>query len=230
MKRQIRTPFFAVNIKSYLYGDEAVRLARIADHIAGEKDIDILFTAQAADIRLIKEQTENVIVVAQHMDGIKVGRGMGAVLPEALKAAGGEGVVLNHAECPLTIAELDAAIERARELELFTIVCADTPAQCRAVACFGPDAMICEPTSLIGSGNTSPDEYIAETTSAVRETDPSILIIQAAGVSTPEDVYRIIKEGSDGTGGTSGIVKAADQEWLITQMVTQIKKAFAERS
>ena len=58
---------------------------------------------------------------------------------------------------------------------------------------------------------------------------PDILIIQAAGVSTPEDVYRIIHEGADGTGGTSGIVKAPDQEALIREMVTQIKKAYEER-
>ncbi|MFK5279952.1 triose-phosphate isomerase, partial [Lacticaseibacillus paracasei] len=42
----VKKPFFIVNPKSYLYGDDAVKLAKIADEIAAEKHLDCLFTGQ----------------------------------------------------------------------------------------------------------------------------------------------------------------------------------------
>ena len=40
-----------------------------------EYDIDIIFTAQHVDLRQVSAITKNVIVTAQHMDGIVPGRG-----------------------------------------------------------------------------------------------------------------------------------------------------------
>ena len=81
---------------------------------------------QIEDIRLIKENTENLIVCAQSMDSLTPGRGMGHVLPESLKEAGAEAVFLNHAESQKTVSELYATIKRAKELGMITIVCADS--------------------------------------------------------------------------------------------------------
>ena len=96
--RKIKTPFLSVNPKSYLFGDESLALAKAADRASAETGVDILFTCTYADIRLIKENTDHLIVTAQHMDPLQPGRGMGQVLPESLKAAGAEAVFLNHAE------------------------------------------------------------------------------------------------------------------------------------
>lgn len=221
----IRRPFFIVNPKAYIYGDEALNLALIADELAQENDIDCLFTAQFIDIPAIVAKTSHLIITAQHMDPLVPGRGMGHVLPEALKAAGVRAVVLNHAENPLTLADLDKTIKRAHEIGLLTIVCADTVEQCKAVAELGPDLMICEPTSLIGTGNTSDDDYIKETNIAIRSVNPDILIMQAAGVSTGEDVYKVLTDGADGTGGTSGIINAPDRRAKLVEMISALKKA-----
>ena len=115
------------------------------------------------------------------MDGLVPGRGMGFILPDALKAAGVDGVILNHAEHPLSMCDLDKTIKRANELDMITIVCSDSVEQTRAVAELGPDVMICEPTSLIGTGSTSDDAYIEATNEAVKSVNPDIKIIQAAG-------------------------------------------------
>ena len=40
-KRKVRTPFFVVNPKSYLYGQESLALAKYADELAGQYDIDV---------------------------------------------------------------------------------------------------------------------------------------------------------------------------------------------
>ena len=84
--------------------------------------------------------------------------------------------------------------------------------------------MICEPSSLIGTGNTSDDEYIKATNEAVKSVDSNILVIQAAGVSTGDDVYKVIMEGADGSGGTSGILNALNRKEKIIEMLDAIQK------
>ena len=225
MKRKIRTPFLIVNPKAYIYGDESLELAKVCDRLSAEYDIDIIFTAQHVDLRQVSAATKNVIVTAQHMDGIVPGRGMGHILPEGIKDAGAQAVVLNHAEHQLKIDELDRAMKRANELDMVTIVCCDTPEAAKAIAQLGPDMMICEPTSLIGTGSTSDDEYIQKTNEAVKSVSEDILILQAAGVSTGDDVYRVVMGGAHGSGGTSGILNAPSREGKIIVMLDALKRA-----
>lgn len=225
MKRTIRTPFFVVNPKSYLYGAGSVALAKAAERLAVEYDVDIFFTAQAVDLPAVRRETERLIVTAQHMDGLTPGRGMGHVLPDALAEAGVEAVFLNHAEHPMTISQLGAAMARADELGLLTIVCADTQEEAAAIAAFHPDIMVCEPTSLIGTGKVSGIDYMHQTNDAVRAVSPGTLVLQAAGISTGDNVYQAILSGADGTGATSGIVAAEDPAAAMTEMIKALVKA-----
>ena len=129
MKRTIRTPFFNINLKSYIYGREALELARVCDELAEKYDVDFFYDVQHVDLRLIGDNTKNIIVTAQHLDGIMPGRGTGHMLPEAVKDAGARAVLLNHAEDPLEPEALERAIRRAKEMELYTLVCCDTVEQ-----------------------------------------------------------------------------------------------------
>ena len=88
--------------------------------------------------------------------------------------------------------------------------------------------MICEPTSLIGTGSTSSEDYIKATNDAVKSIDDTILIVQAAGVSTGDDVYRVVMEGAHGSGGTSGILNAPSRKGKIVEMLDALKKAQSE--
>ena len=218
-----QAPFLIINPKAYLFGDEMLRMAMLADELSATHGVDIMVTAQHTDLRLIAEKTNHIIVAAQHMDPITPGRGMGHVLPESLVAAGAKAVVLNHAEHPLTLADLDASITRAREVGLLTVVCADTLVQCRVVAEMGPDVMICEPTAQIGKGALTADDYIADSTLAVKEVNPSIMVLQGAGVSSGHDVARVLSLGADASGGPSGIVCAPDWRERITDMLIPLK-------
>lgn len=220
---EISKPFFMVNPKSYLYGDDVVKLAKIADNLTERYQIDCFFTGQLIDLPRINAETSHLILTAQHMDPLVPGRGMGHVLPEALKQSGVKAVVLNHAENQLTLAVLDITIKRARELGLKSIVCSDTVEQCRAIAELHPDMMICEPTSLIGTGDTSDESYIRDTTAAVRSIDEKILILQAAGVSEGADVSKVLTLGADGTGGTSGIINAASWQEKLMEMMSPLQ-------
>ena len=226
MKREIRRPFFVVNPKSYLYGEQTLALARKADELAVRYDIDIFFTAQHVELKDIKKEAPHVIVTAQHMDSVTPGRGMGAILPEALKEAGVEATFLNHIEHAMTVADLADTMARARELGILTIVCADSPAETAAVAAMHPDIIVCEPAKLIGTGVTSGNEYMKESDSVVRRLSPETLVLQASGISTGQDVYNaIVAGGADGTGATSGIVAREDPEAALEEMIIAIAKA-----
>ena len=74
-------------------------------------DIDILFISSYTNISTLSERFPHLIILAPYMDNIRCGRGMGMVLPESLKAAGAGGVVLNHCEKPMTLANIKGCIE-----------------------------------------------------------------------------------------------------------------------
>ncbi|MEG0239836.1 triose-phosphate isomerase [Anaerorhabdus sp.] len=227
-KVQLRRPFFVINPKSYLYGDKVLELAKYADKLAIQYDFDVLFTAQHADLRLLSENTEKLIVIAQHMDGIKAGKGMGHILPEGCIAAGAKGSFLNHAEHPMTMHELAMAMHRLDELDLLTIVCADSVEEAKAIAKLNPDVMVCEPTSLIGTGQVSDENYMKSTNEAVKSVSSNTKVLQAAGISTGQNVYDAIVIGADGTGGTSGIVAAKDPLKTLDEMFEALDRARTE--
>ena len=87
-KKQLRWPFFVVNPKSYLYGEDILKLAKYTDKLAEKYDFDVLFTAQLIDLPRIIDECPHLVPCAQYMESLKPGRGMGHVLPEALAAAG----------------------------------------------------------------------------------------------------------------------------------------------
>ncbi|MBQ1335637.1 MAG: triose-phosphate isomerase [Selenomonadaceae bacterium] len=223
------TPFLVVNPKSYLYGEKSLALAKAADEAAEKYGLTVFFTCPFADIRLIAGNTKDVVVTAQHMESLRPGRGMGHVLPESLKEAGAGAVFLNHAENSMTVAELCKTIKRAKELEMLTIVCADSVAEGLAIAQFHPDILLCEPTDLIGTGQTADDSYVLDACEQIRRIDPKIAVMIASGVTTAEDCYRVVKLGADGTGATSGILKAPDPAVRVHEMAEAIVRAFKER-
>lgn len=225
MKTIIRAPFFETSVKNYIYGDAVLEYAKVADAAAMEYDVDVLFVAPYTEIRRVRENTDRLIVLAPHMDAIKPGRGIADVLPEALKASGAQGVVLNHSEKPVTLNELRKTIDRANELDLLTFVCADTVAEAQAIAQLHPDILNPEPTELIGSGTVSDMGYVKEVIRAVKSIDPSILVEQAAGITTAQQVYDFIMAGSEAAGSASGILKSANPHALLNEMVRSVKRA-----
>lgn len=225
---KIKPPFLEIGPKAYLYGEEMLALAKAIDAVAIKYDVDIIVTPQYTDIRLLAENTERILIFAQHMDCLPVGRGLGSVLPEAVKAAGAVGVMLNHAEKPLTQDILQQTICRADEVGLGTIVCADSVEEVGAVAKMGPNLIVAEPTELIGTGQASDMDYVKQTIETVRTINPDIMVLQGAGISNGQDVYNVIKAGAQATGSTSGIIKAADPAAMTEEMIAALRRAWDE--
>lgn len=95
---KIKEPFFEYGPKCYMYGDTLLEIAKGLDRLSEKYDVDIILDVPDTEIKNIADHTKNIHVYSQHMDSLPVGRGMGRTLPEALKAAGAVGVMLNHAE------------------------------------------------------------------------------------------------------------------------------------
>jgi triosephosphate isomerase len=226
MKPQIRTPYFEVGVKNYIYGDTVLEYAIAADKAAEKYDIDVLFIAPAVEIRRICENTKHLIVLAPYMDTLRPGRGMADTLPEGLKAAGAKGVVVNHCEKPMSVPQIKKTIDRARELDFLVFACADTIAEAKALAQLHPDIINPEPSEIIGGGNgSSPMSYVKDSIRVIKEIDPEIMVEQAAGITCGQEVYDFIMAGSEAAGAASGIMNAADPIAMIDEMIGATRRA-----
>ena len=229
--RRVRAPVFEIGLKGYLYGADAVRLAQAADRLSRELDVSVIFDPQAVDIPAVARATDRLLVFAQHMDPVAVGRGVGSVLPEALREAGAVGTLLNHSERRMTLGDINRAIVRAREVGLATLVCADSPEEAAAVAQLGPDIVLAEPPELIATSRSAATEmrgFVERSVELVRRIDPGIIVMCGAGVQTPDDVEKMIELGVGGTGSSSGVLKAADPVALMRAMLTAMKRSWEE--
>jgi len=227
---EITPPFFEVGPKAYLYGKDVLRLARHADRMSAKYRVQIIFTPQYVDIPLLARQTRNLLIFAQHMDSLPIGRGIGSVLPEAIKAAGAVGVLLNHAEKKLTHDELEHTIRRADEVGLGSMVCADNLEEAVKVARMAPNIIIAESPDLIGVGKRGETdrEAAARINAAIWNINPEIRVLHGAGISCGQDVYNIIAAGSQAAGSTSGILMANKPLAMLEEMIRSVRAAWDE--
>lgn len=226
MKPTIRAPYFEVGTKNYVYGDTLLEYAIAADKAAEKYDIDVLFICPAVEIRRVREHTKNLIILAPYMDTLRPGRGMADVLPEGLNAAGAQGVVINHCEKPMSLPQMKATIDRARELDFLVFACADTLAEAKAIAQLHPDIINPEPSEIIGGGNgVSPMAYVKDSIKVIKGIYPDIMVEQAAGITNGQQVYDFIMAGSEAAGAASGIMNAADPIAMIDEMIAATRRA-----
>ena len=227
MKKSIRTPYFEIGTKNYIYGDKVLEYALAADRAAEKYDMDVLFITSPIEIRRVAENTRHLIVLAPYMDTLRPGRGMADILPEGLRAAGAQGVVINHCEKPMSLPQMKKTIDRARELDMLVFACADTVAEAKAIAQLHPDIINPEPSELIGGsgGAVSGMGYVRDCINAIKEIYPDILVEQAAGITTGEQVYDFIMAGSEAAGAASGIMNAEDPIAKIDELIAATRRA-----
>jgi triosephosphate isomerase len=225
---EITPPFFEIGLKAYLYGKDVLKLARHADKVSRKYDVQMIITPQYVDIPILAREIENILVFAQHMDSLEVGRGVGSVLPEALKAAGAVGVLLNHAEKRLSKDELERTIKRADQIGLATMVCADTLEDAAVIAHMEPNIIIAESPDLIGVGKRDANDQLAigRINKTVWGINPEIRVLHGAGISCGQDVYDIMAAGAQGTGSTSGIILSNDPFWMLEDLVRSVREAW----
>ena len=222
----LKTPTIVLNVKTYdeATWQKALEIARIMDKISKETDLSLAIAVQATDISLCAKNV-SIPVFAEHIDPVKPGSHTGWTLPEAIKAAGAVGTLINHSEHRLKLADIDICITRAKELELDHIVCSNNIDTSKAIAAFSPNFIAVEPPELIGGdiSVTSADPGIVSgSVDAVRKIDKKVKVLCGAGVKNGKDVAKAIELGSDGVLLASGIVKAKEKEKVIRDLASSL--------
>ena len=221
-----------VNFKTYeeATGDRALALARACGKVAAKTGANIVVAVQAVDIARISKAV-SIPVFAQHIDPAKYGSCTGWILPEALIQAGAVGTLINHSERKLTIDEIKARVEKAKQVGLTTIVCSgmktndETIAETKKIAALGPDYIAAEPPELIGGdvSVTTRPELITAVVAAVAEVNGAVGVLTGAGVKTGEHVRDAIRLGTKGVLLASGVTKAADPKKALLDLAAGLK-------
>ncbi len=218
----MQTPAVVVNVKTYKKGtgEHAVTLAQTMQQVHDDTGASLVIAVQATDLYRVA-QTVDIPVFAQHMDAVGYGSHTGWTLPEALVEVGADGVLLNHSEHRLQVDRIAAAVERARELGLAAIVCADTPGVAGAMAALHPTAVAIEPPELIGgdvSVTTADPDVVTRSVARAQQVAQGVQVLCGAGVKTADDVTAAMELGTVGVLLASGVVKADEPETVLREL------------
>jgi len=214
--------FVLVNLKAY--DCDPVAIADAIGDIESSTTARIAIAPQAADLQRVSET--GVETWAQHVSPAETGSHTGSTVAERAERAGATGTLLNHSENRLTVAAIDDSLEAAQRVAFDTIVCANTPAQCRAVATLEPDAVAIEPPELIGTGtpvSRADPEIVRDAVEAVESVDPSVDVLCGAGISSGEDVLAASELGASGVLLASGVAKAEHPAEALTDLVEPLE-------
>jgi triosephosphate isomerase len=211
-----------INTKAYVQGtgSRAVKLARIARRLSRKSRAEIILSVQPSDIPL----TSGIIrTFAQHVDPVEPGARTGHILPEAVKAAGAKGTLINHSERRLDLQAIRSAVKRTRECSLSPVVCVPYTLMVRKAALMEPDCIAIEPPELIGSGvsvSKAKPYVISRAVELARKANPRVRVLCGAGISTGEDVAKALELGTAGVLVASSIVKAKQPEKAIRDILS----------
>ena len=224
----VRTPIVLVNFKTYseATGENAMNVAKAAEKACLETGVCIGVIPQFTDIAPISREV-NIPVFAQHIDPVKPGSHTGHILPEGVKAAGAVGTLVNHSERRLRLADIDAIVTRAREVDLITVVCSNNAAVSAAAATLEPDMIAIEPPELIGTGipvSKAKPEVVTSTIERVRKVNEQVVILCGAGITNGDDAASALKLGTRGVLVASGIVKAEDSYKVMLEFAEAMKR------
>ncbi len=220
----METPLLILNFKAYpeAVGPRALELARIAEEESEAAAKAVALAPFIGDLAQIADGVD-LPVLAQHCDDRRGGSQTGWVPPEAVRAAGAAGTLLNHAERPLPEATLRATVKRCDALGLETVVCATDTTAAQSMAAMGPTFLAVEPPELIG-GNVSVTSanprIVQETVAQVARINPDVHTLCGAGIKTGADVRRALELGTEGVLLASGVVKASTPRHALAELLT----------
>ncbi|MFQ5758278.1 MAG: triose-phosphate isomerase [Candidatus Bathyarchaeia archaeon] len=226
---KLRTPIIIINFKTYpeATGKRGLKLAETAEKVSLETEVCIGLAPQLTDLAPVARLV-TLPVFAQHIDPITPGSFTGHVLPESVKEAGATGTLINHSERRLRLADIDAAIRRAREVGLVSVVCANNPDVSAAVAALKPEMLAVEPPELIGTGipvSKAKPEVVSGTVELVKEINSDVVVLCGAGITKGEDVAAALRLGTEGVLVASGVVKAKDPYRVLLEFAEAVTKA-----
>ena len=223
---KLKTPVIMLNVKSYVesMGQNDLNLAKSCQEVAEETGASIMYCPQQVDLAWIAKEIE-IPCLAQHSDAFDPGSKTGWTVLEAVKEAGAVGTLVNHSEHRMQIADIDGVVQKAKELDLATVVCTNNTKVSTAVAEFGPTSIAIEPPELIGSGipvSKADPEIVSDSVAAVENINKDVIVLCGAGISTGEDIKAAIELGAKGVLLASGVVKAENPKAVLLDLASGV--------
>ncbi len=216
-----------VNFKNYpeVLGEGSVRLALAMKRVSDVVDVELIAAPPSPLLALVASKTK-VQVYSQSVSSKAGDKTTGAILPEAVRAAGATGTILNHSESKKPAGELQKLVPRLVSMGMGVCLCAETTQEATSLASLGPKYVAIEPPELIGSGiavSKAKPELVERTVAAVRKSGYGGRVLCGAGIVSGEDVARAVELGADGVLVASSVVKAADWESKVRELATSLK-------
>jgi triosephosphate isomerase len=223
---RINLPCIIVNFKCYVYGEKALKLAKICKEVSEKTKVSIGVCPQYVDIAAIAKF--KLPVITQHVDPITQGAYTGHVSIMAVKQAGATGTLINHSERRLKLEQIKQTIKITKKLKLVSIVCVANIFTAKKVASFKPDFIAYEPPELIGSGRAVSKvkpKVVKKFVDSVEKINPKIIPLCGAGITNDDDVARALELGTKGILVSSAIVKARNPKRILEGFAKTINKS-----
>jgi triosephosphate isomerase len=150
-------------------------------------------------------------LICQHIDYEKIGATTGFIIPELAKSYGASGSLINHSEHRIEYEVIQNLVERLRQLNMTSIVCASSSQEVGKFARLHPDMIAIEPPELIGTGKAVSKVNPSIITESVKEAgrySENIKVICGAGIVDKTDIKSAINLGSQGILLASGLIKS----------------------
>ena len=150
--KKYRTPSLVINLKNYdeIYSNFSIDISKISESVASETGVEIIVCPPNPVLYTVIENV-SIPIYAQHVDDAKVGSSTGSIVPELIKSINCQGSLINHSEKRIPIKDIEKLIERFNELDLTSLVCAQSIEEVESIAKLKPDIIAIEPPELIGS-------------------------------------------------------------------------------
>ena len=206
------TRLFVINFKNYLEisADKTVTLALAAQKAAKNLNLEIVIAPPQPSIAIVMQNVD-IPVFCQHVDDADIGQSTGFFIPELARSYGASGSIINHSEHRLSYVTISNLVQRLKQLDMTSVVCAQTPNEVAQLAKLNPDFIAIEPPELIGSGKAvsreSPKIIIDSIKSATQNSKYTKLIC-GAGIVDQSDVTAALQLGVEGILVASGIIKS----------------------
>ena len=200
-------------------GDGSLRLAEAVKAAGEELRVEAVIAPPLPMLALVAKTGAKV-----YSQAVGSGAGektTGAVLPEAVRAAGAAGTILNHSECRVPFSQLAKLVPRVQGMGMGVCLCARTSREASKLASLSPRYVAVEPPGLIGSGvavSRAKPGLVRKTVSAVRESGFKGSVLCGAGIVSGEDVRRAVELGADGVLVASSVVKARDWKSKVAEL------------
>jgi triosephosphate isomerase len=203
-------------------GPRSEEIGRVLQTAGQRHGVAVALAPSTPDIARLADRL-SLPILGQHVDFGPAGARTGFVVPEALRAAGARGALVNHSEHPLTVEEVGWTVGRLTGMSLTPVVCAKDAEHARVLAQFRPAYLAVEPPDLIGgqrSVSSARPEVVHDAVAAVHAVSPWTRVLCGAGVHTGADVAKALELGSEGVLVASAVTRASDPAKALEELLS----------